>query len=525
MKRIIVSGIKLPVSHCREDVFEKAEKLLKRCGIPVGQMTIYKQSLDARRKKEIHFEYSVSAELLSEKTVPMEQNIRVVEDESGFDAQTLRKNKCEKKNICIVGSGPCGLFAAYIFALCGVNVTVLERGCDVDRRTGKIDTFWKTGVLDTETNIQFGEGGAGTFSDGKLNTRIGDSLQKFVLETFVKFGAPQEILYQAKPHIGTDYLKVCVKNMRKEIQALGGSVLFETKLTDVIVKNGEVVAVEINNSSVIECDALILAIGHSSRDTYEMLFGHGVAMEQKPFAAGVRIEHSREFVNRMQYGDFVDIDLLPTADYRLAYNGPERSCYSFCMCPGGVVVNASSEPERLVVNGMSYHDRMADNSNSALIVTVRPEDFGGVSPLAGIEFQRKYESLAYKTGGGKGPVQLVKDFVRNKVSSGFDGVRPSFTGNTEFVDLRECLPGFISETLKEGFLDFDRKVKGFSGEGAIMTGVEMRTSAPLRIKRNENYESVSHKGLYPAGEGAGYAGGIMSAAIDGIKVAKRILES
>jgi uncharacterized FAD-dependent dehydrogenase len=487
-------------------------------------MTIYKKSLDARRKNDIHFLYSVAAEIEGRLSDIANPGIRIFSDSPVLDIDNLRANTKPGKKVVIAGSGPCGLFAAYILAYCGVSVTVLERGADVDRRTTAVEKFWKSGELDADTNIQFGEGGAGTFSDGKLNTRIGDPLQRFVLEVFVRCGAPEEILYQAKPHIGTDYLKICVKNLRKEIECLGGRVLFDSCMTDVDIRNDKVVGVKVNNTQYIECDALVAALGHSSRDTYEMLYRHGVKMEQKPFAAGVRIEHSREFINKMQYGNSADFEHLPTADYRLAYNGEDRSCYSFCMCPGGVVVNASSEPEHLVVNGMSYHHRMADNSNSALVVTVRPEDFGDASPLAGVEFQRKYEALAYKAAGGKGPVQLATDFIKNKVSDGFNGVVPSFTGETEFVELRTCLPDFISDTLKQGLIDFNRKIKGFSEDGAILTGVEMRTSAPLRIVRNADFESVSHKGLFPAGEGAGYAGGIMSAAIDGIKTAIQITQ-
>ncbi len=523
MKKVVVSGIKMPVKHSEAEVFEQASARLKKYGISPLNMTVYKKSLDARRKSEIHFQYSVSAETENAEVFVPTADIRLLDETPTLSLDELKSKYHGNKKIVIVGSGPCGLFATYVLAYCGVEVTLLERGSDVDGRTKTVERFWKTGTLDAETNIQFGEGGAGTFSDGKLNTRIGDPLQRFVLETFVKCGAPKEILYQAKPHIGTDFLKICVKNLRKEIENMGGRVMFNSCVTDIEIKDGAVTGVRVKGSDTIECDGVIAALGHSSRDTYEMLYRHGVMMEQKPFAAGVRIEHRREFINRVQYGQCVHAELLPTADYRLAYNGETRSCYSFCMCPGGVVVNASSEPERLVVNGMSYHHRMADNSNSALVVTVRPEDFGDASPLAGMEFQRKYESLAYKLGGGKGPVQLVKDFLADKVSQSFDGVNPSFTGETEFVDLRRCLPGFIAETLKEGLADFDRKIKGFSGEGAVLTGVEMRTSAPLRIKRNENFESVTHKGLYPAGEGAGYAGGIMSAAIDGIKVAVQIL--
>ncbi len=523
MKKVIVSGIKMPVRHSDAEVFEKASALLSKYGIIPQNLVIYKKSLDARRKSEIHFQYSVAAETESFGVFVPTADIRLIEDAPAISLDELKSQYHGNKKIVVVGSGPCGLFAAYVLAYCGVDVTLLERGGDVDSRTKAVERFWETGILDADTNIQFGEGGAGTFSDGKLNTRIGDPLQRFVLETFVKCGAPGEILYQAKPHIGTDFLKICVKNLREEIESMGGRVMFNSCVTDIEIKDGVVTGVRVNGLDTIECDGVIAALGHSSRDTYEMLYRHGVTMEQKPFAAGVRIEHRREFINRVQYGQGADAELLPTADYRLAYNGETRSCYSFCMCPGGVVVNASSEPERLAVNGMSYHDRMADNSNSALVVTVRPEDFGDASPLAGMEFQRKYEALAYRAGGGRGPVQLVKDFLNDRVSQNFDGVIPSFTGGTAFVDLRECLPTFISKTLKEGFADFERRIKGFSGEGAVMTGVEMRTSAPLRIKRNENFESVSHKGLYPAGEGAGYAGGIMSAAIDGIKVARQIL--
>lgn len=524
MKKVVVSGIKMPVRHTEEEVLEKAQKILEKYGISSGMMTVYKKSLDARRKSDVHFEYSVAAEI--EKTnnrIPNEQ-VRVLDDVPAIDLDDLKRKACRKK-VVVVGSGPCGLFAAYVLSQCGADVTVLERGSDVDRRTDAVNKFWNRGALDPNTNIQFGEGGAGTFSDGKLNTRVGDPLQRFILETFVKNGAPKEILYQAKPHIGTDFLKACVKNLRKEIESFGGKIMFDTCMTDIRVTDGCVNGAKINNSSYIDCDALILALGHSSRDTYEDLYSKGVAMEPKPFAAGVRIEHRREFINKVQYGNCVDAEYLPTADYRLAYNGADRSCYSFCMCPGGVVVNASSEPEMLNVNGMSFHSRMENNSNSALVVSVRPEDFENTSPLAGIEFQRKYEALAYRSGGGKAPVQLAKDFVGGRNSCGFDGVVPSFTGDTAFIDLHECLPAFISKTLTSGLNDFDRKMRGFLGEGAILTGVEMRTSAPLRILRNERFESVSHKGLYPAGEGAGYAGGIMSAAIDGIKVAKSILES
>ncbi len=526
MARILINNIKMPVRHTEEEVLRAARNFARKKGIETAKEVIYKKSLDARRKNDIHFVYSVAAETEKSLKGRAFDNITELDESALIDIDELKrcaKSFNSEKKIVVVGSGPCGLFAAYLLVQCGLKPTVIERGSDVDKRTEKVEQFWKTGVLDPDTNVQFGEGGAGTFSDGKLNTRIGDALQRYILEIFVKHGAPKDIMYQAKPHIGTDYLKKCVRNIRESIIENGGKVMFDTCLTDICIKDGRLCRIELNGSEIMDCDVLILAPGHSSRDTYEMLAKHGVMLEQKPFAAGVRIEHSREFINKMQYGAEYENELLPTADYRLAYNGEDRNCYSFCMCPGGVVVNASSEPEGLVVNGMSYHSRMEQNSNSALVVTVRPEDFESDNPLAGVEFQRKYEKLAYRAAEGRGIVQLARDFLKDKVSTSFDGVLPSFTGETAFVDLRECLPGFISDTLKDGLGYFEKRIKGFSTGGAILTGVEMRTSAPLRIKRDEKCESVNVEGLFPAGEGAGYAGGIMSAAIDGIKVVKHIL--
>lgn len=522
MRKIIANNIKIPIEYSERDALEHALKKMKVNGIICNNPVIYKKSLDARKKNDIHFVYSIIMETGCNKSVARIPDVHNFDETKPFVLDEKMVTCDKNKKILIVGSGPCGLFSAYVLAKFGFRPLLIERGSDVDVRNEKILHFWKTGEIDENTNIQFGEGGAGTFSDGKLNTRIGDPLQRTILEIFVENGAPSDILYQAKPHIGTDLLRECVRNIREKIIDSGGEVMFNTCLTDLIIKNGKISGAELNHNKQIDCDCIILALGHSSRDTYEMLERRGVAMEQKPFAAGVRIEHSREYINETQYGNAENTSILPTADYRLAYNGENRSCYSFCMCPGGVVVNASSEKDSLVVNGMSYHSRMERNSNSALVVSVRPEDFEGCSPLAGVEFQRKYERLAYASANGRGPVQLAKDFLRNKSSNKFDGVLPSFTGKTEFVDLRSCLPDFITETLKEGLLYFDNKMKGFSSCGSVLTGVEMRTSAPLRIKRDKDYESVNIKGLFPAGEGAGYAGGIMSAAIDGVRIAGRI---
>lgn len=514
---VIVNNIKLPLGHKENEVFEAALKKAAKCLIKGKNPQIYRKSIDARRNK-ICCVYSVliDVDFLPENFVSGPE-IRSYE-EKGYD---LRPLSMERRPI-VIGSGPCGLFAAYVLAKAGFNPIVAERGEPVEKRICSVESFIKTGVLNENSNIQFGEGGAGTFSDGKLNTRIGDPLERFILKVFVENGASEDILTEAKPHIGTDVLRRVVKNLRENIKSAGGEFMFSSLVTDIITENGSVCAAEINGEKIVECSAVLLATGHSSRDTYEMLLEKGFLIQPKPFAVGVRIEHKQSFISRAQYGD--NYKKLPPADYRLAYNGEERSCYSFCMCPGGTVVNASSEKGRLTVNGMSNKKRDAENANSALVVSVRPDDFKSNSPLAGIEFQRKYEELAYKAAEGAAPVQLAKDFIKNKVSTGFEEVYPSFGGKTVFYDLRECLPDFVCKTLKEGLLCFENKISGFSSCGSVMTGVEMRTSAPVRILRDENYQAVGIKGLFPAGEGAGYAGGIMSAAIDGVKTAQKMRE-
>jgi uncharacterized FAD-dependent dehydrogenase len=349
-----------------------------------------------------------------------------------------------------------------------------------------------------------------------------------VLGEFVKAGAPPEIMYSGKPHIGTDILKGVVRNIRNEIINLGGEVRFNSKVTDIRVKDGALYAIEVNGEYEIPCRAAVFAVGHSARDTYEMLVKEGVKFEQKPFAIGVRIEHLQSMIDESQYGRFASHPKLRAADYRLTFNESKlkRPCYSFCMCPGGLVVAAASEDKRLVTNGMSEYKRDRDNANSALVVGVGPDDFEGNHPLSAVEFQRKFEALAYKTGGGNyiAPVQLVGDFLKDNVSAKLGNVKPSYTRGYEFRDLRECLPSYVIEVLKEGILSFDRKIKGFADSNAVMTGIETRTSSPVRMNRNENYESVSVKGFYPCGEGAGYAGGIVSAAVDGIRVGEKIMQ-
>lgn len=515
--QIVIDNIKMPIRHSREDVLKAAREIVRLDCLSAKNFDIYKQSIDARRKNNIHYVYAVTAE---------------VPDNSGIGSRDIRPLKKEDEihipkvmlgsRPVIVGMGPCGLFAALVLAESGNPPIMIERGEPVEERQKTVETFWKMGTLNTASNVQFGEGGAGTFSDGKLNTRIGDRRQRFVLETFVRFGAPQEILYKAKPHIGTDILCKVIKNIREYLISLGTEIRFNSCVTDISVESNRLQEIEINREESITCNLLVLAIGHSSRDTYEMLNRRNIELLPKPFAIGVRIEHSQKFIDRLQYGA---IEGLPPADYRVVYNGKERSCYSFCMCPGGSVVNASSEEGCLCVNGMSMHSRDGRNANSALVVTVNTTDFeGGI--LGGIEFQRKYERLAFKLGGGnwRAPVQLAEDFVADRQTDALKDITPTVAGGYTIAQLKNCMPEFVGKTLREGLLDFERRMTGFSSNGAILTGMETRTSAPLRIQRGDNLQSVTAEGLYPAGEGAGYAGGIVSAAVDGIRAALAMLE-
>lgn len=513
--KILINNIKMPIGHNTDDVIAAAREIVRSDCVSAKNFSIRKQSLDARRKNNIHYIYSVAADC--DKPV-RSKNITVLEDSDGFEIPT----KALGGRPVVIGMGPCGLFAAYILALSGNPPLILERGGDVDSRTKSVESFWKTGVLDANSNVQFGEGGAGTFSDGKLNTRIGDKRQRFVLETFTKFGAPNDILYKAKPHIGTDLLCNVIKAMRRELIRLGAEVRFNTTVTGFEIKNGRICGIETNNSETVKCSNVILAIGHSSRDTYSALNGCGIELAPKPFAVGVRIEHSQEFIDRLQYGA---AEGLPPADYRVVYNGEERSCYSFCMCPGGTVVNASSEEGLLAVNGMSYHSRSGRNANSALVVTVNPSDFEG-GTLGGIAFQRKYERLAFELGGAdsKAPIQLARDFMADTPTTQLGNVAPTVTSGFKLAELKACLPDFVTDTLRDGLSDFERRMPGFVSGGAMLTGIESRTSAPVRILRGDNLQSVSADGLYPSGEGAGFAGGIVSAAVDGIRSALAMLE-
>lgn len=518
--RIVINNISVPIDHKIEDVLFAAQKIVRQCCISAEDFAVYRQSIDARRRNNIHYVYSVSAKVDTDSFTGRE-NIKLLDDGADLVIPKLPL----KSRPVVVGMGPCGLFAAYALTLSGNPPIILERGECVEERTKSVEGFWNGSRLNTESNVQFGEGGAGTFSDGKLNTNVSDNRQRFILETFVRFGAPNDILYRAKPHIGTDKLKDVLINMRRFLLENGCEIRFNTKLTGVKIKGGVLSEIELDKNTSMPCNILFLGIGHSSRDTFEMLYSSGVPMEQKPFAAGVRIEHLQEFIGLSRYGD--EFLKLPPADYKLVYNGKDRSCYSFCMCPGGTVVNASSEEGRLVVNGMSNHSRNGKNANSALIVTVRPDDFASDSPLGGVEFQRKYEELAFRLGGGDytAPVQLARDFLRGRESDSFGSVTPSYTGKTAMKNLRQCLPKFISRGLTEGLNSFEKKIHGYAGGDAVMTGVEMRTSSPIRIPRDESFECTSVKGLYPIGEGAGYAGGIVSAALDGVKAAVAVVNN
>lgn len=525
--KIIYNNIKRDINIPEADAVSCAVRKIKKLGIKVFSAKIYKKSIDAREKNKdrIYFIYSVllCIEDISENVFAGHRNI-TIKKEAQLSVQSGSKSLPVSSPIVITGFGPCGMFAALILAENGYKPLVIERGNDIDTRTADVDAFWKKAKLNTNSNVQFGEGGAGTFSDGKLTTRINDPLCEYVLSTFVKFGAPEEILYSAKPHIGTDKLKTIVKNIREEIIRLGGEVRFNTCMQDIRISNGRLSKI-ITNNDVIDAGVMILAPGHSARDTYRMLAKNNIQMTPKSFSVGFRAEHLQTDIDFALYGKFAGNPKLGRASYTLSHKTENHGIYSFCMCPGGSVVAAASEENSVVVNGMSLYARDNANANSAIVSDVSNKDFGN-DLFSGMEFQRRLEKNAFELGGCdySAPVQRISDYINNTASVSFGKVLPSYTGNTRFADLNLLFNSDINNALKEGLLNFDRKIKGFCNENAIITGIETRTSAPLRILRGTDRQSIGVSGLYPSGEGAGYAGGIMSAAVDGIKTALKIIE-
>ncbi len=499
MKR--VDNLSMPLDHTLEEVIKKAER---KAGVKARSYKIVKKAVDARKGK-VHFMYSVVLN-------PSEDAARDIPIGN-------KKSDCPP---IIVGMGPAGLFAAYYLAERGYRPIVIERGGDVDNRCKKTDLFYQRNILDIQCNVQFGEGGAGTFSDGKLTTRVNDVRCSEVLDIFVRHGAPKEILYLGKPHIGTDNLVNVVKSMRQHIINKGGQVFFNETAESIVTENGVVKALK-TSKRLIKADHIIFAIGHSAEDTYKSLAQAGVKMQAKPFAVGVRIEHRQEAINKAMYHDDAGHPALGSADYRLAEKHNGRGCFSFCMCPGGRVVASTSDECRTVTNGMSLFARDGENANSALLVGVGPQEYGS-DIFDGVKFRINMEKAAYNLAGGyEGPVQLLGDFAEGRSSKKIGSVTPSYTNGYVLTDLNKCLPKFVSETILGCMPTFERKIKGFSIKDAVLTGVETRSSAPVTILRGEDGQSVSIKGVYPCGEGAGYAGGIVSAAVDGIKMAEQII--
>lgn len=523
-----ISNVKIKKDILDNEIFDFVCNKFKIIKDDVISWNISKKSIDARKKNDVHYNYSIDIKVTNENKYPKLDKVKE------FKVPEINVNRTSKYSPVIVGAGPAGLFAALTFVQNGIKPIVIEQGKCVEERKKDVDEFLLTGKLNTSSNVQFGEGGAGTFSDGKLTTGINNPLCKKVLQEFHNFGAPEQILYLSKPHIGTDNLINIISNMRKYIISKGGTFIFNEKVTDLEIENGKIKSVTCSksndNSSItrkIDTDAVILAIGHSARDTFEMLYDKGFSMEKKNFSVGVRIEHLQSMINDSQYGTQTKLN-LPPAEYKLAYHNEEtgRSCYTFCMCPGGTVIASSSEENTVVTNGMSRFLRDGTNANSAILVNVVPEDFSDSSPLAGIYFQKDLEEKAFKLGGGNyfAPIQRVEDFIKDIPSTHVGQVKPTYTPNVTLCNLNDILPKFVSNTLKEGILYFDKKLNGFSNPDSILTGVETRSSSPVRIIRNENLIS-NIDGVYPCGEGAGYAGGIMSAAVDGIKCAIAILEN
>lgn len=511
-----IKNIKINVKELEQDNLIK-EYILKKYKLNINDFKINKKSIDARHKPDVFYIYEIDVDINDKKYLKYDTVEEIIDDE--YKIPSL--NITFKNRPIVIGFGPAGIFCSYILAKAGLKPIIFERGKKIENRIKDVEDFWNTNKLNVNSNIQFGEGGAGTFSDGKLNTMIKEKLrQKFVFKTFVEFGAPEEILYLNKPHIGTDLLRNVIVNLRNEIINLGGEIHYDSTLTDINIENNQVKSIIINNEKEYVTDNLVLAIGHSARDTFKML-NNNLKMIPKPFAVGVRVQHKQDYINKNQYGEVYKY--LKPADYKLTYQTKDgRGVYSFCMCPGGFVVNSSSELNKICINGMSNHDRSEENANSAIVVTVSPADYGN-NIFDGMKFQEELENKAYIEGNGLIPVSLYREYKNNKTGASFRKIKPLFKGSYSFANINNIFPDYINNSIKEAMENFNTKIIGFSDDDVIIAAVEARTSSPIRILRDHNLES-NIKGIYPCGEGAGYAGGITSASIDGIKVAEKIIQ-
>ncbi|WP_322082754.1 NAD(P)/FAD-dependent oxidoreductase [Burkholderia sp. BCC1972] len=527
-----LSEIKLPLDHPESALEAAIRARLTELGVAADELlryTVFRRAHDARKRSDIKLTYIVDLEVKDEaaalKRIAGKPHCGKTPD-MAYHFVTKAPERADFLRPVVIGMGPCGLFAGLILAQMGFRPIILERGKAVRERTKDTFGLWRKSVLNPESNVQFGEGGAGTFSDGKLYSQIKDPHHygRKVLDEFVKAGAPEDILYLSRPHIGTFRLVSMVEKMRASIHELGGEVRFETRVDDIEIDQGKVRALKLSNGETLRCDHVVLAVGHSARDTFQMLHDRGVYIEAKPFSLGFRIEHPQGLIDRSRFGKFAGHKQLGAADYKVVHHANNgRAVYSFCMCPGGTVVAATSEPGRVVTNGMSQYSRAERNANAGIVVGITPDDYPG-GPLAGIAFQRKWEERAFELGGGdyRAPGQLVGDFIAGRPSTSLGSVEPSYKPGVNPTDLSTALPDYVIEAIREALPEIDKKISGFAMHDAVLTGVETRTSSPIRIRRKDDYQSMNVDGLYPAGEGAGYAGGIYSAAIDGIEVAQAV---
>lgn len=529
---IYLTDIKTSIDQPEQDIFHKAKKTLGLAEEDIDSIQIYKKSLDARKQSQILFVSSVAVHLTDPsgeenlcqklcRRFPKLKGHLSYKQEEPF--QVTHGTIPLKAPIYVVGFGPAGIFCAYLLAEQGYHPIVLERGYPVEDRVKAVEHFWQEGKLNPSCNVQFGEGGAGTFSDGKLTTRISDSRCDYVLQLLSRFGAPQEILTKAKPHIGTDKLRLVIQNLRKEIIRLGGEVRFESCLEEIRFRNGKVASIVVNGEE-LPAQNVVLAVGHSARDTFSMLCEKGILLEPKSFSVGVRVEHLQTQINEGLYGKMAGHPNLPKGEYQLSYRERGRGVYTFCMCPGGTVVPSASSEGTVVTNGMSEFARDGKNANSAMVVSVDPADFG-THPLDGMKFQQQLESAAFVMGGKnyQAPAMTVRDFLEKRPKLTLGRVKPTYALGVQAGDFYQLFPSFVTDLLQKGFEKFNKKLPGFAAPDTVMTGVETRTSSPVRILRNETYQAVGFAGLYPCGEGAGYAGGIVSAAVDGLRVAQQLI--